>query len=126
MTFWILLAVAGFLTWLSLKKYNLLFSLCGSMGWLAVWAYNLSHPPTGVTTGTFLHDLLTYTFILMAIAVMFIYFGNRGRISSGTVRTAREQADYDKEYKEASAAPLEETEVYRQRVRRALHPRQRR
>ena len=126
MTWWILLAMAGFLTWLSFRQYNLLFSFCASLLWFAVWGNHLNNPPAGVAVGSFVFNLLFYTFLLMANAVMLLYFRNRGRMSSGQTRTAVEQANYEKEYNEAKNAPSDDTEEYRQRVRKALRPRRRR
>ena len=122
MTFWILLVLAGFLTILSMRYYNILFSFGGMLGWIAVWVYNLNSPPTGITVGTFLHDVLTYTFIIMAIAVMYIYFRNRGKQKAGlSVEDGKIVASKSSEEPE-----MDENIAYRQTVRRALHPRRRR
>ena len=80
MTFWIILAVAFSLTVISLWKYELLFFFGASLGWFALWIYNLQNPPSGVTIGSNLHNFLIFTFIVMAIAVMFSYF-KRGKIA---------------------------------------------
>lgn len=84
MTFWILLATAGFLTVMSLRHYYLMLSFSAALGWIALWMYNLNYPPTNITIGSTLHEVLVYTFIMMAIATMYMYFRNRGRTSAGT------------------------------------------
>ncbi len=85
MTFWILLATAGFLTVISLRYNNILYSLAGSLVWIALWMYNLSYPPANIVIGSTLHEVLVYTFIIMAIATMYMYFRNRGRTSRSRV-----------------------------------------
>lgn len=93
MTFWIILAIAGFLTAISLRYRNLLFSLAGSLGWLALWMYNFSYPPTNITVGSTLHEFLVYTFILMAIGTMLVYFWNRSRGYTGYPPSVKDNAD---------------------------------
>lgn len=83
MTFWILLSTAGFLTIMSLRYYNLILSFAASLGWIALWMYNLNYPPANIAVGTTLHEVLVYTFIIMAIATIYMYFRNRGRASIG-------------------------------------------
>lgn len=46
------------------------------LGWIGLWAYNLNSPPSGITQGSFVHEVLTYSFILMAIAIMILYLRN--------------------------------------------------
>ena len=127
MTFWIILVIAGFLTLLSLRYRNLLFSFSGMLGWIGLWAYHQNHPPANVVQGTFLYELLLYIFIIMGLAVMFLYFWNRSRGYTGYPRTAKEQAAYDNEVRtfgdsEKGLMELNETE-YRVRVRRSLRSR---
>ncbi len=126
MTWWILLALAGFLTLLSLRHYNLFFSLSGALLWLAIWGYHLNNPPANVAIGSFVFDLLFYVFIMMFIATIYLFFVNRGRMPSGKTRTPVEQAKYEKEYEEAKRLPSDGEEAYRQRVRRALRSKRRR
>lgn len=117
MTFWILLSIAGFFTLLASRANNFVYPVIASLGWWTVWGYNLNNPPAGITVGTFIYDLLYYTFILISIGVFFLYFRNRNRLSASQGRTAREQADYDREYKEYSTAPLSDDEAYRRQIR---------
>ena len=77
-TFSILIVLALVLTVISLRWYNLLLSFVACMAWVSLWAYNLSNPPTGITQGSFVHEVLVYSFIVMAIGVMLLYFRNRG------------------------------------------------
>ena len=120
MTFWILLAIAGFLTLLSIRMYNIIFSLAASLGWFAVWGYHLNNPPANITIGTFVYDLLYYIFIIMAIVVMYIYFRNRGKQTSVTKISAENNEIVARTYN----GGMEETpDEYRMRVRRALRSR---
>lgn len=129
MTFWILLVIAVVLSYISLKWQNILFSLGAAIGWFALWRYNLDHPPTNIVAGDITHEWLTYLFLIMAIAVMLMWFRNRGRGYTGYPRTASEERTYQsiiKEPKQASSYREETADEYKLRVWRALHPRRRR
>ena len=123
MTYWVLLAIAGFLTLLSLRHHNILFSLSGMLGWIGVWAYNLNYPPTNITVGTFMHDVLTYTYIMMAIAVMYIFF--RGRRSRDTITSVGAVDGKIMAHTSTQEERGETTAEYRQKVRKAPHPNRR-
>ncbi len=126
MTFWILLVIAVTLSFLSLRYYNLLFSLCAALGWLAIWMYNLNNPPAGITIGTSLHDLLTYTFIVMAIAIMLTYFMRGNKVLGGKSRSSFEAQDNARRMPENRGLMDMSQEEYRARVNRALHNRRER
>ena len=126
MTFWILLVIAGFLTLLSIKRYNLIFSFAATLMWLAVWGYNLDNPPANITIGTFVYDLLYYTFIIMAIAVIFIYFVGKSKRESTTSLRVEDGRIVAHTVSETQSTVGETPEQYRQRVNRALHPNRRR
>ena len=108
----------------------MLFSLAGSIGWLVVWMYNLDHPPTGIVQGSNIHEFMTYAFIIMAIATLFMFFRNRNRGYSGYPRTANEQAEYDRQVKappsQVGGLMNRTNEEYRERVRGALRNNRRR
>ncbi len=84
MTFWIFLAVASVLSYFSLRYIHILLSLGASVAWLALWRYNLVYPPTNVVVGDITHTWMTYVFVIVAIAVMFMWFRERGRTESVT------------------------------------------
>ena len=84
MTFWIILALAGLVSYLSLRNRNLLLSLASSIMWLALMAYNLSYPPTNITQGDTIHEWMTMGFIITAIAMLVMWFRNRGKTESQT------------------------------------------
>jgi predicted permease len=119
MTFWILLAIAGFLTYLSLRYRNFWLSASGALGWFAVWWYNTQYPPTNIAVNSFGHQVLYYLFILLAIGTFFNWIRNRNRIPTNE-RTAREQAEYEMEYREAKQGEVDRTIAYRRNVRRLL------
>ena len=124
MTFWILLVIALTLSLLSLRWRNILFSLGAAIGWLVLWRYNLNYPPTNITQGDITHDWMNYVFIIMAIAVMLIWFRNRNRGYTGYSRTAIEERDYQREVRSPVSQSSEGD--YRQTVNKALHHRRRR
>ena len=84
MTWWILLAIAGFLTWLSSRNASLGYAVSAFFLWFAVWGYHLNNPPANVVIGTLVYDLLYYTFLIMAFATLLWYWRNRGRTESQT------------------------------------------
>ena len=124
MTWWILLALAAFLTWLSLRYYNFVFSLTGMLMWFAVWGYNLNTPPAGVTIGTFLYDVLYYAFFFLALATFLGYFRGRRRQETTTTLGVEDGKIVAQSTSERNIT--EPVEEYRQRVRRALNPNRRR
>jgi hypothetical protein len=91
MTFWIILVMALLLSLISFKYRSLLFSLAGSILWVALWAYNNNYPPTNIAQGSFVHEILMYGSIIMAIGVMFMYFMNRKRGYTGYTQTDEEK-----------------------------------
>ncbi len=95
MTYWIILVMALALSLISLRYRNILFALGGTLGWIALWAYHQSNPPAGVSVGSFVHEVMYYAFIVMAIAVMFVYFKNRDRGYTGYPTTKSEEVELD-------------------------------
>jgi magnesium-transporting ATPase (P-type) len=125
MTFWILLAIAGFLTFISLKFYNLLFSFVACLAWIGIWAYNLSYPPTNITAGTFVHEVLTYVFIILAITVMLLYFRTRSKnLSNSRNGIDIETITADKNSNRPISKGMMDmsAEEYRDNFRRAIRP----
>ena len=84
MTFWILLVLAGWLSYLSFRNKNMLLALGASIMWLCLMAYNLSYPPTNITQGDTIHEWMTMGFVVLAIAVLYTWFRNRGKTESQT------------------------------------------
>ncbi|KKN79347.1 hypothetical protein LCGC14_0341290 [marine sediment metagenome] len=84
MTFWILLVLAGWMSYLSLRHTHVLLSLGASIFWLTLMGYNLTFPPTNIVIGSTLHGWMTMGFAVVAIAVMFIWFRNKGRTETTT------------------------------------------
>jgi hypothetical protein len=120
MTFWILLAIAGFLTLLSIRRYNLIFSFAGALGWMAVWGYHLEHPPANITVGTLVYDLLYYTFIIMAIAVIYLYFAGRSKRESTTSLSVEDGKIVANTISETQGTTGESVEEYRNRMHRRI------
>ncbi len=86
MTFWIILVLAGWVSYLSLRSKNMLLALGASIMWLALLAYNLNFPPTNIVQGDTIHEFLTLGFIAIAIAVLLAWFRNRGTtVSQGRI-----------------------------------------
>jgi len=84
MTYWILLAIAGFLTFLSIKRYHFAFAVVGTLSWFAVWGYHINYPPTNIVAGTFVYDLLYYAYIIMAFTPILLYVAGRTSRKSTT------------------------------------------
>jgi hypothetical protein len=66
-------------TVISLRYYNLLLSMVGMLAWLILWGYNLNNPLSGIVQGSFVHELMTYAFMIMAIVTMLVFFRTRGK-----------------------------------------------
>ena len=128
MTWFEIVAVAALLTILSLRYSNLLMSLGAAMFWLVLWGYNLEHPPAGITQGSALHEWMTMGFVMMAMAIMFMWVRNRGKSTSisGSITRSKngEEAEVDMRIQSHNLMELTEDE-YKERVRAALHPKRR-
>ncbi len=125
MTWFEIVAVAALLTILALRYTNLLFSLGAAIFWLVLWGYNLDHPPGGIAQGSALHEWMTFGFVIMAMAVMFMWVRNRGKpVTSVTGRISKNGEEGDIEIEHKGLMDLNEDE-YRTRVRRALRSRRR-
>lgn len=128
MTFWILLAIAGGLSLISLRYRNMLFTLGATLGWFALLAHHLNTPPFGVTQGSFVHEALLCVFAIMGIAVMMMWARNRERGYTGYNMTKREEAEQEARY--ASKLPARgmmdlSTTEYRQLIHARMRQRRR-
>ncbi len=99
MTYLVLAVIAIALTIISLRWRNVAITLASTLSWFALWAYNLTSPPSGITIGSLIHDVLNYTFLVATIGVMVSYLLNKSRGYTGYPMTAQEQADYNRELK---------------------------
>ena len=84
MTFAIIAGLAVGVSWLSLKRKNLLLSLGASIMWLSIMAYNLKFPLTNVVQGDTIHEFMTLGFIALTLAVLLGWYYNRGKTESQT------------------------------------------
>ena len=129
MTFWIILALAGWVSFLSLRHHNMLLSLGASIMWLALMAYNLNYPPTNIVQGDTIHEWMTMGFVIIAMAMMFMWFRERGRSVSQTRVTANEDGiNISSEKQEGlprTSLMDAGNEEYRARVRRAVRSKRR-
>ena len=123
-TFWILLALAGLLSWFSLRHINVLLALSSSMAWLTLMGYNLNYPPTNITQGSTLHEWLTLVFVVLAITMIFWWFRTRGRTE--TVTRAKIEDGEVVAHSTKVDGITERNDAYRQTIRKALHPNRRR
>lgn len=119
MTFWILGVLAGFLTFMAVKRHNFVFYAGASLGWWALWGYNLSNPPANITIGTFVYDILYYSLILMAIGVFLLYFRNRNQMSGTSANGETRESGNDSTVERGSLITMP-PEEYRDRIRRAV------
>lgn len=121
MTYWIVLAIAGYLSWLSLRRYNIAFAIAGTLSWFAVWGYHTTNPPTNIVAGTFVYDILYYAYIVMGIAIMFIYLSGRtGSKSKASLTVEDGKIVAESSTQENVPSGLEE---YRATMRRAVRRR---
>lgn len=124
MTFWIILSLASILSYFSFRHINILLSLAASTSWLTLMAYNTTNPPTNIAVGSTVHEWLTFVFIMVAIATMYMWFRNRGRTESVTRVGLGDGEIVAHTTKREGVTGGED--AYRQRVRKALHPNRRR
>lgn len=97
-TYSIILVAAIALSLISLRYRNLLFTLGGVLGWIALWRFHQTNPPTSIVAGSFVHEVLMYGYIVMAIAVFVMWVRNRERGYTGYTQTKREQAQLEARY----------------------------
>jgi hypothetical protein len=95
-TYSILLVVALALSLVSLKYRNILFALGGILGWIGLWAYHKDNPPAGIIEGTFIHEVLMYAYIAMAIATFIMWLRNRNRGYTGYPLSRGEQDEQER------------------------------
>ena len=118
-----LLVVAIAFSIISLKWYNLIFSFVAMLGWIALWAYNMDNPPVGIVQGSFVHEVLMYSFILMAIVIMLLYFRTRVK-SIPNARNGIDTENLPTETKVSANMPKGlmdlSTEEYRKAIKGAL------
>jgi len=81
-TWTILFAFSATLTVISFRNINILLSLGATIGWFSLMAYNLDNPLVGVAQGSVIHQWLTMGFIAIGLAVMLMFFKNRGKMVS--------------------------------------------
>ncbi len=128
MTWLELVGVASILTFIALHYNNILLSLASSVFWLVLWAYNLDHPPAGVVQGSAIHEWMTMGFVIVAMAVMFIWFRSRKAVSSVTGRITKGkngeegETTINMEIEHKGLLDMSEDE-YRAKVRKALRRR---
>jgi len=87
---------------------------------MAVWGYNLDNPPANITVGTFVYDLLYYMFMLMAIAVIFIYFVGRSKRESTTSLSVEDGKIVANTISETQGTTGESVEEYRNRMHQRI------
>ena len=107
----------------------MLLSLGASIMWLALMAYNLNYPPTNIVQGDTIHEWMTMGFVIIAMAMMFMWFRERGRSVSQTRVTANEDGiNISSEKQEGlprTSLMDAGNEEYRARVRRAVRSKRR-
>lgn len=127
-TWTILLIFASILTIISFRNINILLSLGATIGWFSLMAFNLENPLVGVAQGSVIHQWLTMGFIAIGIAVMLMYFRNRGR-TAGVYRSiggGEGLAGTNPPSYEPKGLMEMTPDEYKAKTRKALHPRRRR
>lgn len=124
LTYIILVVFAIIMTWLSLIRYQFVLSVVAMLAWFALWGYHLTNPPTNITIGTFVYDLLYYGYIIMALGVFLKYIAGRtGRQTKTSYKI--EDGSIVSESTTVESKPVNRKEEYRTKVRRALRPNRR-
>lgn len=127
----ILILVLG-MTLLAYIRTNIATCSISALLWLFFWAYTRNNPIPGTATGDFTDSIIYYGSFMAMIAVFFIYLSRRRREKALTRRgyVMGEDGQVAGSERITSKQPLGmmnmSDEEYRQRVRRALHPRRRR
>jgi hypothetical protein len=94
MTLLILLALSCALTWFYWKqKWNALWAIITGFAWLATCFYVASNPPTNVTTGSFVHQVILVILLGAGITIFFLWLRNRDNRMSDTGRSEYTQAE---------------------------------
>lgn len=126
MTYWILLVAAIALSIISLRWRNILFSLGGTLGWLALWAYHQTNPPAGIAVGSFVHEILYYTYIIFAVAVMLVWIGNMRRGYTGYPITKSEELKMEERNRRPARGLMDlDNNEYRAFIRARMRKRRR-
>jgi len=126
MTWITLLAFATILSVMSLRHINILLSLGAMIGWFSLMAFNLANPLVGIVQGSAIHQWLTMGFIAIGIAIMLMYFRNRGKIASVIGGVAGGSSDSTPPaYERKGLMEMSEGE-YKAIARKATHPNKRR
>jgi len=130
-TWTILFIFATTLTVISFRNINILLTLGAVIGWFSLMAFNLNNPLVGIAIGSIIHQWLTMGFVAIGLAVLLMYFRNRGRQAGVYGSRSSGRAWDGSEVVPPSASEqkslMELTpDEYKARARKALHPRRRR
>lgn len=111
-TFWVLLAVAGLLTYFYFKqKWNVLWAIITGIMWIVISFYVLANPPTGIVLGSFIHNGLISIFAGAGISVFFLWFRNKDNKFSDTGKSEfTESEEQERNPKNKSMMNMSETE----------------
>jgi len=94
-TYSILIVIAVVLSLVSLRYPNILFALGGSLAWISLWVFHQSNPPALIVVGSFIHEMLMYVYIIMAVGTFFMWVRNRARGRTGYTMTRGEETELD-------------------------------
>jgi len=126
MTWITLLAFATILSIMSLRHINILLSLGAMIGWLSLMAFNVENPLVGIAQGSAIHQWLTMGFIAIGIAIMLMFFRNRGKIASVIGGVSGGSSDSTPPSNERKGLMEMSEGEYKVVVRKAVHPNRRR
>lgn len=109
-TFWIWLAICGLFTFFYFRqKWNVLLAIITAISYIGLSIYVLNYPPTNVTAGTLLHQILILIFAGAGISMFIMWFRNRDRFidENGKSELTEEQQE---ERRLASKSPMQMSE----------------
>jgi len=133
---YVLLIIAGLLSWFALKNKAFLLGLLAGAGWVVAGAYVAAYPPGALTAGDTIHGMLLIVLfgagITMPLVAMRLQKSKEYDVTAGIVGGNREEGEIPKlvaSVRESSSARHgvesnfnESPEEYRMRVHKILHP----
>jgi len=133
---YVLLIIAGLLSWFSLKNKAFILGLLAGAAWIVTMAYVAAYPPGALTQGDTIHGMLLIvlagTGVSMPLVAMRLQKSKEYNVTAGIVGGNREEGEIPKlvaSVRETSSARHgvesnfnESPEEYRMRVHKILHP----
>jgi len=69
---YVLLIIAGLLSWFTMKTRTILLAICAFGAWFVTLAYIVAYPPGNLTAGDNIHSMLIYVLAGTGIAILIL------------------------------------------------------